>query len=76
MFVPRSSWQAEPSRPSETNKSNSLRHGSSDVGFQEPQLDRTLEREETVKEEQWQVELHCFAKTGGICSGTSNWNGQ
>lgn len=70
MFVPRSGWQAEPSLLSETNKSNSLRHSSSDVGFQEPQLGRNLECEETVKEEQWQVELHCFTKTGGICSGT------
>ena len=76
MFVPRSGWRAESSLPSETNKSNSLRHDSSEVGFQEPQQDRVLAREEIVKEEQRQVELQCFGKTGGICSGIFKWDGQ
>jgi hypothetical protein len=76
MFVPPRSWQAEASLSSGTNKIDSLRHNSSDIGFQEPQLDGTLERKETVKEEQWRADLRCFAKRGGICSGTSNWDGQ
>ena len=72
MFVPRSGWPAEPSLPSETNKSNPLLHNSSDVGFQKPQRDKILECGETVKEEQWKVELQCFMKTDGICSSTAN----
>jgi hypothetical protein len=71
-FVPRNGWQAEPSPPSETNKSSSSLHSSSDIGFQEPQLDKILEREEAVKEEQWQVELQGCTKTGGMRSAKSN----
>ena len=69
MFVPRKGWQTEPSLPSGTNKNTSVRHGSSDVVFQEPQLEEVLDHDEVLKQEKWQIELQVCGKKGGIRSG-------